>query len=713
MLAASRFHLRDTPPFVKEDVVKTYKHKCGCVPAWVLLLMLLNVGHGHAQVKVTTVAGGFINDGKPATSSALQSPEGGRMDSAGNLYIADQFDHRLRKVSTTGVITTIAGTGIAGYSGDGGPAISAKISFPIDVAIDSAGNILFSDSGNNRIRRISTTGIITTIAGTGAPGFSGDGGPATSAKLNQPYGLNLDSTGDLYFADHLNQRIRKIDTAGIVHTVAGNGTAGFSGDGGLATSAELNFPDDVLPDNSGNFYITDHLNRRVRKVNSSGVISTFAGNGGGGCKGDGGPATSASFGKPTGLLIYSGSLVGGVPTLLVGNACQARIRGVNLSTNVINTFVGSVKGFDGNGKTALSSQFLIPAGVMVDKSGDLLIGDGGNDEVRKVNASTKVVNAFAGGYLGNGGAGTSASLNGPENIAFDKSGNLYIAEVNGNRIRKVSITGVITTFAGKGTSGYSGDGGKATSAQLWFPYGVTADSAGNVFIADSSNNVIRKVNTAGTITTFAKDPSFVLLTGLTTDSGGNVYAADFGACVVWHITPAGAISVFAGVLNSCGFNSDGIAATSAFLNTPYGVAVDSSGSLYIGDSTNNRVRKVTSGIISTYAGTGICGFSGDGGAAKSAKVCFPRGVAVDSSLTVYIGDYANFRVRRVSSSGTISTYAGTGGICVGGQCSPKGYNGDGLVATNTNLDGPISIAVDLSGVAYVADDVQYRVRKIQ
>jgi len=183
--------------------------------------------------------------------------------------------------------------------------------------------------------------------------------------------------------------------------------------------------------------------------------------------------------------------------------------------------------------------------------------------------------------------------------------------------------------------------------------------------------------------------------------------------VVWHITPAGAISVFAGVLNSCGFNSDGIAATSAFLNTPYGVAVDSSGSLYIGDSTNNRVRKVTSGIISTYAGTGICGFSGDGGAAKSAKVCFPRGVAVDSSLTVYIGDYANFRVRRVSSSGTISTYAGTGGICVGGQCSPKGYNGDGLVATNTNLDGPISIAVDLSGVAYVADDVQYRVRKIQ
>ena len=275
--------------------------------------------------------------------------------------------------------------------------------------IDSHGNILFSDSGNNRIRKISTAGIITTIAGTGAPAFSGDGGLAISAKLNHPYGLNLDSAGALYFADNLNQRIRKITAAGIIHTVAGNGTAGFSGDGGLATSAALNSPDDVLPDNSGNFYITDHLNRRVRKVNSSGVIRTFAGNGGGGCSGDGGLAINASFGKPTGLLIYRGSLVGGVPTLLVGNACQARIRGINLSTNVIHTFVGSVKGFDGNRNRPLSSRFLSPGGIMVDSSADLLIGDGGNNEVRKVSASTTIVTAFAGGYLGNGGAGTSAS----------------------------------------------------------------------------------------------------------------------------------------------------------------------------------------------------------------------------------------------------------------------------------------------------------------
>ena len=675
-------------------------------------LMILVASHGYAQMKVTTVAGGVINDGKSATSSALQSPEGGRMDGAGNLYIADQLNHRLRKVGATGGITTIAGTGVAGFSGDGGPATSAKISFPIDVVIDSKGEILFSDSGNNRIRKISTAGIITTIAGTGVGGFGGDGGAATSAKLNRPYGLNLDPSGDLYFADNFNQRIRKVDTAGIIHTVAGNGTAGFSGDGGPATSAELNSPDDVLPDSKGNFYITDHLNRRVRKVNSAGIISTFAGNGGGGCSGDGGLASNASFGKPTGLLIYSGTLVGGVPTLLVGNACQARIRGVDLSTNIIHTFVGSVKGFDGNGNKALASRFLSPAGVMVDSSGDLLIGDGGNDEVRKVNASTTIVTAVAGGYLGNGGAGTLASLNAPENIAFDKAGNLYIAETNGSRIRKLSTTGVITAFAGTGISGYSGDGGRAASAHLTSPFGVTADGTGNVYIADSGNDVIRKVNTAGTITTFAKDASFVLLSGLATDAAGNVYAADFAACVVWHITPTGTISIFAGVLNTCGYNSDGIAATLALLNSPYGLVVDSKGHLFIADAGNHRVREVSAGTISTYAGTGVCGFAGDGAAAKSAKVCAPSGVAVDSSLNVYIGDYGNFRVRKVSSGGIISTYAGTGGICVGLLCAPKGYNGDGLVATQTNVDGPIPVAVNPGGIPYVSDDVQYRVRKI-
>jgi len=691
---------------MEEGFVKTCEphrtYRCLCVSFVAVMLLVANPT--HAQVKVTTIAGGFINDGQPATSSALQSPEGGRMDKAGSLYIADQLDHRLRKVSTTGVITTIAGTGIAGYSGDGGPAASAQIRFPVDVVIDSEGSIIFSDSGNNRIRKINSSGIITTIAGTGVAGFSGDGGPATSAKLNHPNGLNLDSGGDLYFADNLNQRIRKIDTGGVIHTVAGNGTAGFAGDGGLATSAELNSPDDVLPDNSGNFYITDHDNRRVRKVSSSGIISTFAGNGSGGCAGDGGPATSASLGRPTGLLIYSGSLVGNVPTLLIGNACQARIRGVKLSTNIIHTFVGTLKGFDGNGHLALSSKFLSPGGVMVDNSGDLLIGDAGNDEVRKVAVGTTLVTAFAGGYLGNGGHGTLASLNDPENIAFDKSGNLYIVEANGDRIRKLSTTGVISLFAGTGISGYSGDGGKATAAQLWFPYGVAADNAGNVYIADSGNNVIRKVSTAGVMTTFAKDSRFVLLAGLATDSEGNVYAADFGACVVWHITSTGTVSIFAGELNACGYNSDGIAASLAKLNNPYAVAVDSKNSLFIGDSANNRVRKVSAGIISTFAGKGTCGFSGDGGPAKSAQVCYPTGVAVDASFNVYIGDDGNFRVRKVNSTGTISTYAGT---------SHRGYNGDGLASTITNLDSPISVAVNPSGIPYVADDVQYRVRKIQ
>ena len=267
----------------------------------------------------------------------------------------------------------------------------------------------------------------------------------------------------------------------------------------------------------------------------------------------------------------------------------------------------------------------------------------------------------------------------------------------------LSTNGLITTLAGTGTSGYSGDGGSATSAQLWSPHGVAADSAGNVYIADTGNRVVRKVNTSGTITTFAKDTRFLQLAGLTTDSAGNVYAADSGACVVWQITPAGVVSVFAGVLKTCGYNSDGIAATSAYLRSPYGLAVDSMGNLLIGDSANNRVRMVSGGIMSTYAGTGTCGFAGDGGPATSAKLCRPSGVTVDSSLNVYIGDYGTLRVRMVSG-GTISTYAGTG---------RKGYNGDGLAATKTNLDGPISVTVSPQGIPYVADDLQYRVRMIQ
>jgi hypothetical protein len=259
----------------------------------------------------------------------------------------------------------------------------------------------------------------------------------------------------------------------------------------------------------------------------------------------------------------------------------------------------------------------------------------------------------------------------------------------------------VSTFAGTGISGYSGDGGAATSAQLYFPFGVATDSSGNVYISDNGNLVIRKVDSTGKITTFAQNANFTDLLALTSDASGNLYAADDMACVVWKITPASVVSIAAGVLNTCGYNSDGITATNAQLNAPSGVALDATGNLFISDLLNNRVRMVSGGVISTVAGNGTCGFSGDGGSATAAKICGPVGVAVDAKNNLYIGDYSNARVREVTA-GTITTLAGTGNI---------GYNGNALAATSTNIDGPAGLTV-FKNILYVADDGQFRVRKI-
>jgi sugar lactone lactonase YvrE len=346
-----------------------------------------------------------------------------------------------------GIITTVAGNGINGYSGDGGLATAAMLRNPTGVAVDASGNLYIADYINNRIRKVSPSGIIITIAGTGTFGYSGDGGPATSAQFANPRGVAVDGSGNLYIADLINHRIRKVNLiTGIITTVAGRGAGGYSGDGSLATAAQLSFPSGVAVDGSGNLYIGDNGNNRIRKVNlGNGIITTVAGNGTVGYSGDNGPATSAQL---------SG-----------------------------------------------------PAGVAVDGS-NLYIADGNNYRIRKVNLSTGIITLVAGngagGYSGDGGLATAAQLYAPEGVVVDGSGNLYIAEINNNRVRKVNLsTGIITTVAGNGTVGYSGDGGPATSAQLTSPTGVAVDGSGNLYIAASGS--IRKVSfpTGPTITTSA------------------------------------------------------------------------------------------------------------------------------------------------------------------------------------------------------------------
>src|SRR5712691_3812158 len=653
----------------------------------------------EAQLKVRTVAGGAFNDGKPATSAALAFPESVAVDTTGNLYISDFYNHRLRKVGTDGVISTIAGDGLAGFAGDGGPSTAARLNFPRGLTIDSNGNLFLADSSNNRVRKIDTSGNITTVAGSGISGYSGDGGPATSARLNHPFGLFIDNAGNLYIADYFNEVIRMVDTAGNIHTVAGNGHIGFGGNGGLATLARLNHPRGVAVDASGNLYIADTSNHRVRVVDPvNHIIRAFAGSGSLGCSGDGGQAIAATIGEPRGLAISGG-------TLLISNGGCGRVRAVNLSTRVISTFAGSFPGYDGDGHGPLATQFSTTTGIAFDNSGNLLVADSNNSRIRKVKVTATTVNTVAGGFTGDGGAGTSSALNAPENIGFDKAGNLYIADANANRIRKLTPSGIITTIAGTGVSGYTGDGGLAKSATLFSPFGVAADSGGNVFIADG-NHVIRRVDkSTKNITTFATDDFAALSSMVIIDSANNIYVADQVACVVWKITPAAVVSTVAGTVGTCGYNSDGISATTALLKGPFGVALDTGGNLYIGDTNNSRIRKVdNTGTISTVAGNGVCGFSGNGGNASAAVLCHPQGVATDSAGNLYIADFGNGRIRIVNSAGIIKAFAGSGS---------GGYNGDGLDPSKTDLDGPVAVAVNpVTGVVYLDDDEQYRIRRL-
>jgi trimeric autotransporter adhesin len=334
--------------------------------------------------------------------------------------------------------------------------------------------------------------IITTIAGTGTGAFSGDGGPSTSAQLFIPYGVASDAAGNLYIADGFNQRIRKINAAtGIISTIAGTGTAGYSGDGIAATSAKLNYPNAVCVDGSGNIYVSDVNNSRIRKINAStGLISTIAGIGSSGFSGDGGPATSAAVANTWAVAVDASGNV------YVADNGNSRIRKITASSGFISTIAGGGSSLL-DGVPATTAE-IGPTGVAVDASGNVYISETGTNTIRKVDASTGLISTVAGngtaGYSGDGSVATSAQLNFPWGIMIDPAGDLYISDVGNQRIRRVTASsGEINTIAGSGVNGFAGDGGLATSAQINNPNGLCLDPAGNLFFADENNYRVRKV----------------------------------------------------------------------------------------------------------------------------------------------------------------------------------------------------------------------------
>ena len=715
-------------------------------------------------------------DGGPAIQAQFSFPRSLALDPMGNIYVVDTQSHRIRRINTAGEISTFAGTGEDGDGEeDGKLATETELSFPAGVATDAEGNVYVADSLNHRIRKIDVNGIMTTIAGTGAPYSGGDGGPATEAQIPYPVAVASDARGYLYVAEGQGHRIRRIDVDGTIATLAGTGLRGYSGDGGPASRARLAYPAGIVADSSGNVYIADSWNHRVRRIRPSGIISTIAGTGERADEGDGGPALQAQVAYPVAVATdMSGNLY---VVSYVPDKRNHRIRKIDADGTISAFAGGGVRGFGGDGDPALVAQLAYPLGIAADTDGNVYIADSFNARIRIVrpelqvrvelgaSGESAVLIVGEGGVLERGGqpvaegsevragngnsytlakgsdgapvatylpetqrvpltggdvalardedgtwriggdpvenghrhlhggrefvleiadgswrlaeytvetvAGTtrtatdgipatSAILNAPIDVAVDRVGNVYVAEWFGHRVRKIGASETIMTIAGTGDWGSSGDGGSAVEARLNHPFAIATGIDGDIYVAERDGRRVRKIDRFGVITTVA-------------GTGGE-----------W------------------GSEGDGGPATEAWLPDVRGLAVDSQGNVLV--AAGEKIRRIdNSGTITTFAGTGEWGFSGDGGPAVNAELGEPHGLAFDTAENLYLADWHENRIRRIDRSGVITTFAGTGEL---------GSSGDGGLATHARLHHPLGVSVDLAGNVYVAEDGGGRIRRI-
>jgi len=640
-----------------------------------LLIIFSTIFYLTNQAQIVNTVAGSYSDGRLAINTPIYRPEGVAIDSLGNIYIADFFNHKIKKVNiNTGIITTIAGVGNAFGIGQGGNsyysgsnnvvAITATITKPYCVKLDGSGNLYFTENYGRTIRKLNlNTGILSIIAGNGTYGFGGDGGAATAASISAT-DLAFDTLGNLYIADGNNHRIRKITiSTGIISTVAGNGINGFGGDSVIATSTNLNSPNGIAFDAQGNLYISDCNNHRIRKVNANnGLISTIAGNGIAGFGFGNVPAISANLNYPSGIAFDS-----------LGNLYISdfnRIQKVNVNNGIISNISGAYyPSYEGDGGNAINASLSNPTKITFDKVGNLYINDRGNNRIRKINASNGLISTIAGngftGFAGDSVAATAAILYGSNDICVDASANLYIADTYNHKIRKVnSGTGIITTIAGTESAGFSGDGGSANAAKLNSPNCIAIDGSRNIYIVDQLHR-IRKISSS---------------TGIISTIAGNGYYGTGGS----------------------GYYGDGVPSPTSTLNNPSGIAIDSLDNIYIADGNNHMIRKITAstGIINTIAGNGTAGYGGDGNLASLATLNYPKDLAIDRSGNIYFID-GGIRIRKIAANtGIISTVAG----------NPNGSENDGIAATSALLNNITTLTIDPLNNLYIST-INY-VRKV-
>ncbi|HEY0633841.1 MAG TPA: NHL repeat-containing protein [Gammaproteobacteria bacterium] len=683
----------------------------------------------------------FVQDGMTLAGVAV--------DGAGNLYVADNGNHAIRKITPNGVVTTLAGSGMAGHTDATGSA--AQFNSPRGIAVDGAGNVYVGDTLNHVIRKISSTGVVTTLAGTvGVNGYVD--GTGTAAQFAFPKGVALDADGNLYVADTV--KIRKITPAGVVTTLAGVNTLDYLD----ATGAAARFvsPQGIAVDGTGNVYVTEHVSSLhpamgVRMISPAGVVSTLAGPGHGFADG---PATQAEFYYPQGLAVSAAG------DIYVADGINDRIRtisakpyGYTIGGRVVGLTQGSGLVLQNNGGETLtvndSGQFTFatpasdlsgapsydvavltqPAGkscTVSNGSGGFVAGDVLNIKVNCAEVSTVAGSGFAGWF--DSSDALTAQFDDPSGVAVDTDGNLYVADIDQHLIRKITAAGVVSTLAGGGEYGYFDGVGTAALFGFSGPTGLAVDASGNVYVGDTGNNVIRKITAAGVVTTLAGGgPMYVTFAdgtgtaarfdsprGVALDSTGEIlYVADDGNHAIRKVTTAGGV-----VTTLAGGGGDGLAGyvnatgAAARFTRPKGVAVDASGNVFVADTDNASVRKITpAGVVSTVAGIGITAnlfyLNYRDSTGSGATFFGPSSIAVDSSGNLYVNDVS--AIRTIDPHGTVTTLAGSAELDSGYL---DGNGASALFDFGCSSVSDAGLAVDASGHLYVGDPCNNRIRKV-